>query len=414
MSKSVAPARSGPTRRYAATVEKGENAWRREWSGFMSNVNLKELRKGGGVVLPKAADLEVAAEGEVGHNFSYLFASPAEKKAARLEKQREEEEKQRKRMLEKSKVTDPLAHLSKHERAVYEAQKRGLNTDGMSRKELRQFLHLTISKEQQEAEKHQEEFRPHELMDEKLQWYQQGPHPIDIIAEKLVVRKATKKGKQLGLRYNYYMPHPSWLAKREQRRRERLLVGLGRRYIFDDTGKMLDAFAPESHIVSMSGIHIPEDNEKKEKNNEKEVKEQEDVGMMEMETHIQNTSIERKDNAGVCTRTTTTTTTIVPTSTPLIGSDILVDPRKACTSFVRAVVKDRNVADAIRNANITTSYISSSLVMGPSIGAEDLPNGPNTAASTANTGMERKRVRETPARKAKVVEKRSKMASFEP
>ncbi|KAH9600229.1 hypothetical protein LSM04_009296 [Trypanosoma melophagium] len=408
MPKTSTPA-PGPARRYAAAVEKGENAWRREWSGFMANVSLKELRRGGGVVLPKAADLEVAAEG-ARHNFSYLFASPAEKRAAREEKRREEEEKRRKRLMERRKETDPLAHLSKHERAVHEAQKRGLNTDGMSRKELRQFLRLTISKEQQEAERHQEEFRPHELMDEKLQWYQQGPHPIDIIAEKLVVRKATKKGKQLGLRYNFYMPHPSWIAKREQRRRERLLVGLGRRYIFDDTGKMLDAFAPQSHVVPVIGISVPESSDNTENNNENNMKQEAGVGMTEMETYAPNTSIEGKDNSGMCP-----TTKAIPTHTPipLIGSDILVDPRKACTSFVRAVVKDRKVADAIRNANITTSYISSSLVMGPSIGADDLPKGTN-ATGTFDTGVDRKRVRETSARKVKVPEKRSKMASFEP
>ncbi|KEG13623.1 hypothetical protein DQ04_00891060 [Trypanosoma grayi] len=381
-------------RRYAAKVEKGENAWRREWSGFMSGVSLKELRKGGGVVLPKAADLEAAvetAEGDGGGcNYAYLFASPTEKKAERLAKQRAEDEKRKQRALQTQQAKDPLAHLSKHERALWEAQHRGLKVDGMTRKEVRQFLHLTVSKEQEEAERHQEEFRPHELMDAKLQWYQQGPHPIDIIAEKLVTRKAAKKGKQLGLRYNYLMPHPSWLARREQRRRERVLVGLGRRYVFDDDGRMRDVFG------APAGIAPPAEHMTHSSSDSSKVTEA--VGDKEdAEGGVQIGAAQREENFGIPSIT----------AAPIIGSDVLLDPRQACTSFVRAVVRDRKVAAAIKTANITTSYISSSLVMGPSIGVEEEGAAPSAAALP-------KRGREAHVQRAKTAQRRPRTASFEP
>ncbi|RNE98392.1 hypothetical protein TraAM80_08795 [Trypanosoma rangeli] len=382
MLKTDAPL-SATKRRYAATVEKGENAWRREWSSFMSGVNMKEIRKGGGVVLPKSADLEVAESSSRGDgcSFSYLFASPAEKKATRLAKQRAEDEKRKERALQKAKHSDdPLAHLSKHERTLLEARKRGLKVEGMTRKEVRQFLHLTISKEQQEAERHQEEFRPHELMDEKLQWYQQGPHPIDLIAEKLVVRKASKKAKQLGLRYNYLMPHASWLAKREQRRRERLLVGLGQHYMFDEEGRMMDMFG--NYVDKASSTGMPPDSNDKETALAKNTSEAQHYPLREPDRIVS-----------------------AVMSAPIMCPDALVDPRKACNSYVRAVVRDRKVADAIRSANITTSYISSSLVMGPSIGLDDEEENPVVA---------QKHVKPTVPSRVKVRETRSKAASFEP
>ncbi|ESL12196.1 hypothetical protein TRSC58_00040 [Trypanosoma rangeli SC58] len=370
-------------RRYAAKVEKGENAWRREWSSFMSGVNMKEIRKGGGVVLPKSADLEVAESSSRGDgcNFSYLFASPADKKAARLAKQRVEAEKRKERALRKAKTSDdPLAHLSKHERTLLEARKRGLKVDGMTRKEVRQFLHLTISKEQQEAERHQETFRPHELMDEKLQWYQQGPYPIDLIAEKLVVRKAAKKAKQLGLRYNYLMPHASWLAKREQRRRECLLVGLGQHYMFDEEGRMMDMFG--NYVDKDSSAGVPPDSNDK------------DTALAENTSEAQHCPLREPDRVVSAVMLA-----------PIMCPDALVDPRKACNSYVRAVVRDRKVADAIRTANITTSYISSSLVMGPSIGLDD---------DEANPVVAHKHVKPIAPSRVKVGETRSKAASFEP
>ncbi|KAF8294235.1 hypothetical protein TcYC6_0102150 [Trypanosoma cruzi] len=376
-------ASSTTKRRYAAKVEKGENAWRREWSSFMSGINMKELRKGGGVILPKSADLEVAEPNSRGDacNFSYLFASPAEKKAARLAKQREDDERRKKSALQRAgHSSNPLAHLSKHERTLLEARQRGLKIDGMTRKEVRQFLHLTISKEQQEAERHQEEFRPHELMDKKLQWYQQGPHPIDIIAEKLVVRKAAKKAKQLGLRYNYLMPHASWLAKREQRRRERLLVGLGRRYVFDEEGRMMDMFGnyvdTMSSTAATQGVHAGETG-REEHNAESQ--------------HPPMGEQKKRDSS------------VVPV--PNMYSDALIEPWKASSSYVRAVVRDRRVADAIKNANITTSYLSSSLVMGPSIGVDD---------DEENSLVAQKPVKQTEPRRVKAREMRSKAASFEP
>ncbi|RNF13627.1 uncharacterized protein Tco025E_06116 [Trypanosoma conorhini] len=376
-------ASSATKRRYAAKVEKGENAWRREWSSFMSGVSMKEIRKGGGVVLPKSADLEVTEPSSRGDgcNFSYLFASPAEKKAARLAKQRAEDERRKKLALQKAKRSDdPLAHLSKHERTLSEARQRGLKLEGMTRKEVRQFLHLTVSREQQEAERHQDEFRPHALMDEKLQWYQQGPHPIDLIAEKLVVRKAAKKAKQLGLRYNYLMPHASWLAKREQRRRERLLVGLGRRYMFDEEGRMMDMSGNYVDKASSTGA-APDSNAG------------ESAWAGNTVESRQHPMQERGGSVSAVT------------PAPSICLDALVDPRMACKSYVRAVVRDRKLADAIRSANITTSYISSSLVMGPSIGLDDEEENPVAA---------QKPVKPSAPNRVKLRETRSKAASFEP
>jgi hypothetical protein len=63
-------------------------------------------------------------------------------------------------------------------------------------------------------------------MDPKLQWYQQGPYPLDEITEKLVNKKALKHAKvrpELNLtRYNWQLIHPSWLAVRQRRRFEAL------------------------------------------------------------------------------------------------------------------------------------------------------------------------------------------------
>lgn len=334
--------------------------------------------QGGVAVLPRAADWGV--DGEEGRPFAYLFASPAAKRAERVARRREDRPPQ------------GAAEVSKHERALAEAKERGLNVDGMTRKEVRQFLHLTVSREQEEAERHRKEFRPHELMDDKLQWYQQGPHPVDLIAEKLVVRKAMKKGRQQGLKYNYLMPHPSWLAKREQKRRERVVVGLGRRYVFDDEGRMMDVFGAyvttgpdadtplgESHAVDNSGVAVKPER----------------AAENEDESEVPKKIVEDPKQDVPCV-----------TAPPNVCADVLVDPRRACHSLVHAVVRDRRVAAAIQRANMSTTYISSSLVMGPSIGLED---------TAKDSPAVHKRAREAPsARQAKVVSRRSKAASFEP
>ncbi|EAN79360.1 uncharacterized protein TEOVI_000780300 [Trypanosoma equiperdum] len=384
------------SRRYAAKVEKGENAWRREWSGFMSGVSLKDLRKGGGVSLPKSGDLGAMASAGSGEGctYSYLFSSAADKKAERLAKKQEEAEKRKMRAQQSQCANDPLAHLSKHERTLEEAKQRGLKVDGMTRKEIRQFLNLTISKEQQEAEKRlqEEEFKPHKLMDEKLQWYQQGPHPIDIIAEKLVMRKAIKKGKQLGLRYNYLLPHPSWVARRERRRRETPLIGLGKRFIFDDEGNMLDNFgtcheAPEA---------FPQTGE------ENETTQHGESGSHDQKSLLAST--QQRQRASEPTTLCTSTLDAVA---------VLVDPREVSRSFVRAVVRNRDAAIAIKNANLTTSYINSSLIKGPSIGVEDAEKEEGEKRGAANSLLKRPRLNSTDGRKV-VPHKRSKAASFEP
>ncbi|KAG8348435.1 hypothetical protein ERJ75_000997900 [Trypanosoma vivax] len=383
-------------RRYSAKVEKGENAWRREWSGFMSGVSLRDLRKGGGVALPRTGDLSTAANEGSGtpRPFSYLFVSAADKRAARLAKQQEERQKQNKRHTSEQQARDPLAHLSKHERALLEARERGLRVEGMTRKEVRQFLHLTVSKEQREAEQHRGDLRPHELMDAKLQWYQQGPHPIDLIAEKLVIRKALKKGKRLGLRYNYLLPHPSWIAKREWRRRERILVGLGRRFTFDDDGNILDMFGRRLDHVAPTPQFVVGDGASNTTNNE----EPPDAGAR-LEPH---------------------TSAPLPPPAPMGYSESLfVDPKLMCRSFIRQVVKDRGTAAAIQNANLTTTYLSSSLVMGPSIGLEDIAGDDSGGTEQHQgdvTGTTLKRHKEAKAhgRGRVVPQKRSRVPSFEP
>ncbi|KAG5484050.1 hypothetical protein LSCM1_05904 [Leishmania martiniquensis] len=282
----------GDRGRYAAVVEKGDNAWKREWSSFMSGLNLKRLRDGtSGVALKASADIErqlgamdaalasspVAGVHESGGDvevnedgiplgaiasrpsFSYLFASPADRRAEREARDRAAQECHQALQRELTAKKDPLRVMSKHQRALLGAEQRGLQLDGMTRKERREFLHLTVTEAQRKAAEQSREFKLHDLMDDKLAWYQQGPHPIDLIAEKLVRRKAEKKAKQLGLKYNYLAPHPSWLAKRAQRRRESLLVGLGKRLVFSEKmageGNDADTAVSASEVMVTDPLH---------------------------------------------------------------------------------------------------------------------------------------------------------------
>lgn len=305
------------SRRYAAVAEKGESVWKKEWSGFMSGVSLKTLRDGTNKVsIQSSKDLQREAErsGEEGEfggmaTFSYLFNSPAEKKAARKQK------------LEEAKKEKKKPTVSKHQKAIKEAESKGLKLDGMSRKERRKFLQLSVSEEEANlATKPSTELKPHELMDEKLAWYQQGPYPIDVISEKLVRRKAEKKGKQLGLRYNYLLPHPSWLAKRAQRRKESVLAPLGKRIVFDDEGLAMDPFSGQYvNLLHPSG----------------------GVGVGGGSGGGLDASLD----------------------------SLLVDPSRVATSTVRAVVKSKEAASIIKQANLSTNFLSHSLVKGK---AEDM------------------------------------------
>ncbi|KAK7195187.1 hypothetical protein NESM_000443400 [Novymonas esmeraldas] len=439
--------------RYAAVVEKGENAWKREWSSFMSGVSLRRLRDGtSGVALKASADIErqleahtaaspssppsgvathaaaaaAAAVNEdgipVGAGFSYLFSSPAERRAERDARDRAERDRRQAEIRAQMAQKDPLSVLSKHQRATHDAEERGLRMDGMTRKERREFLHLTVTEAQKRAEAQSRDFKLHDLMDDALAWYQQGPHPIDLIAEKLVRRKAEKKAKQLGLRYNYLAPHPSWVAKRAQRRRESLLVGLGKRLIFtervtdaneDDEDEAAAAVAPTEMMVTdplhhrtvplrdmavllqrrtgrnVGAAHSPNAADpaaavvtaaggagsSRSSSSSSSCRGSDDDRGAEGE---RDGGVRGRSGGGGGRRAAATATASVSTAAdvgaapgPLPDVGVLQDPTRLATSFVRSVVRDRTTALAIQQANRTTTYLSSGLVHGPSLRAED-------------------------------------------
>ncbi|AYU77157.1 hypothetical protein, conserved [Leishmania donovani] len=450
--------------RYAAVVEKGENAWKREWSSFMSGVNLKRLRDGtSGVALKASADIErqlVAREAasssspaagahgsgngvEVNDDgiplgaiashasFSYLFSSPAERRAERDARERAESERRQAHKRELMAKKDPLSVLSKHQRAMHDAEQRGLQLDGMTRKERRSFLQLTVTEAQRKAEEQSREFKLHDLMDEKLAWYQQGPHPIDLIAEKLVRRKAEKKAKQLRLKYNYLAPHPSWLAKRAQRRRESLLVGLGKRLIFSEsvTGedKDDDTTVPTSEVMVTDPLHhltVPLSEMGRLLGQQgsaslsaaaaadadalvtvaagsssgddiEDVKGADEEGAQHLggevgRGHRGDVTATRKkavsassaaSSAGGCSSASPGKCASGEAGNDGVDNDaaqvrlpdvvVLQDPSRIATSFVRTVARDRTTALAIQQINRTTNFLSSGLVKGPSLRPED-------------------------------------------
>lgn len=301
--------------RYSAKVQKDESVWKQEWSGFMSGVSLKTVKDGANkIVLQSSKDLsyETEKKGEEGgteeYNFSYLFNSPAEKKAARL--------------LTKKKFSEKASTISRHQEAILEAEKMGLQLAGMTRKEKRKFLQLSVpvKKVEEEEDKNNGAEKPHEFMDPKLAWYQQGPFPIDVIAEKLVRKKAEKKGKQFALKYNYLLPHPSWMAKRAIRRRESVAVPMGKRAIFDDEGQEIDPLASLYSKASTAGVSVP------------------------CPLGSEDASLEGRKN--------------------IILDDLLMDPVKAATSTVRKVVKNKQAAAFIHRANLSTNFLSKSLIRG--------------------------------------------------
>ncbi|CAG9571033.1 conserved hypothetical protein [Leishmania major strain Friedlin] len=452
--------------RYAAVVEKGENAWKREWSSFMSGVNLKRLRDGtSGVTLKASADIErqlvareaapssssVAGEHDNGNDvevnadgiplgaiashasFSYLFSSPAERRAERDARERAEAERRQAHKRELMAKKDPLSVLSKHQRAMHNAEQRGLQLDGMTRKERRSFLHLTVTEAQRKAEEQSREFKLHDLMDEKLAWYQQGPHPIDLIAEKLVRRKAEKKGKQLGLKYNYLAPHPSWLAKRAQRRRESLLVGLGKRLIFLErvTGEDKDdaTTVPSSEVMVTDPLHhltvplsemgrllgqhgsaslsaaaaaaadadalVTAAAGSSSGDDIEDVKGADEEGAQHLGGEVDRghrgdvTAARKKavsassaaSSAGGCSSASPGKRASGEAGDDGVGNDaaqmrlpdvvVLQDPSRIATSLVRTVARDRTTALAIQQINRTTNFLSSGLVKGPSLRPED-------------------------------------------
>ncbi|EPY35823.1 hypothetical protein AGDE_07221 [Angomonas deanei] len=343
-------------KRYAATETRGESAWKREWSSFISGIEMKQVRDGTRALSLKASkdiEHEVAQQeeksgsvAEAPTSYSYLFSSPAQKKAEREKKLQQQREEERQRRLERERKKKQKMRLkrqreggeeeeessddedtSKHQKTLKEAEKRGLKLEGMTRKEKRKFLQLTVTEEHIKAQEHAKQFKLHELMDEKLAWYQQGPHPIDLISEKLVKKKADKKGKQLGLKYNYLLPHPSWIAKRTQRRKESIMVALGRRFVFDDDGQAYDALRG-----------VPVDMTK--------------VNFLLTEPLF-------KEEGGAAGEEGTKRFLTVE------------DPRKIHTTFVRKVLTDKNAGDELRRANLSTNFLSSNIVKKPSVGLND-------------------------------------------
>lgn len=115
---------------------------------------------------------------------------------------------------------------SKMEKAQAVAQDKGVALEGLNRKQRRAALQLTRTAAVEQVEQQRKKITPKDLMDPKLQWYQQGPYPLDEITEKLVNKKALKHAKtmpELKLeKYNYQLIHPSWLAARQRRRYEML------------------------------------------------------------------------------------------------------------------------------------------------------------------------------------------------
>lgn len=338
--RSASSKKPSESSRYAATVEKGDNAWKREWGGFISGVKMTD--GGQAVKLPSCMDYEK----QEASSFSYLFSSPAQKKQERMKKKAaldaEKNRKKKERELKKLKAAqergekvdvdwdDPFHELSAHKRAMLEAQRRGLLLEGMSRKEVREFLHLTISKEQQEAQAHQRELKPHELMDEALQWYQQGPYPLDVISEKLVIKKALKHAKQQGMKYNYLTVHPSWVASRARKRKEGHLDAWGTRVSFDESGEVVEKDKLRALQIASRKSY--------------------------METH-------EISGAVTADRTEASSSTDGAPAAPV---------PQLSTTGKSAIVGTEAFRKQLLMANLTTNFMGSGLVQGPSIGLDDI------------------------------------------
>lgn len=244
---------NGGKGRYSADVTKGPSAWKSEWSGFISGVKMTD--QGRRVKLPSVMDHQREAGGDDDdgegnlNTYSYLFSSPADRKAEREAKKKELEAKKRERELANKRAG--LAEYegddrSKMERALENAKVQGVKLEGLNRKQRRELLHLTSSGDVADANDdnvadEEKEIKPHDLMENHIAWYQQGPYPIDEIAERLVIKKAAKKAKQVGLKYNSLTVHPSWVASRANKRKMLLTVPSGSRKVFDSNGYAMDA-----------------------------------------------------------------------------------------------------------------------------------------------------------------------------
>ena len=218
-----APSRdAGARKRYKSDESRGPSAYKAEWNHFISGVRVKDE----GTTFEMGKGRDIAAEAE-GSTFSYLFAGAAEKKT----KKATVKDKVNATKAAKARASDDESKMKK---MVADAKALGLTMDGMNRKQRRNFLRVTQTEADLAAADHARRVKPHELMDDKLAWYQQGPSPLDELSEKLVAKKALKHARQQGLKYNYLTPHPSWLAARRRKRREDDLLPWGIRTVFSD------------------------------------------------------------------------------------------------------------------------------------------------------------------------------------
>jgi flagellar biosynthesis GTPase FlhF len=270
---------SGGAKRYAGKEKRGASEYKKEWSRFMTQVGRKRTSTGlnpnntllpanqgnqqksssaGGelekTTLKPALDLQETLQSST---FSYLFHS---KTAALKQKQEELKRKQelnnnlRAKRRQRNEYEDDeeednnneeaaaaraeRERKSKMEKAIQVAEEKGVNLEGLNRKQRRAALQLTRTEAVEQVEEQRKKITPKDLMDPKLQWYQQGPYPLDEITEKLVNKKAQKHIKtmpELKLdKYNWQMIHPSWLAARQRKRFENILHPLheGKRTVF--------------------------------------------------------------------------------------------------------------------------------------------------------------------------------------
>lgn len=205
--------------RYNAVVEHDVTNWRRDWNRFMSNLPLKKQQESntdtseeGAAVARISSSIDLSRDEST--TFGYLFGAKKSQKTT-----------------VKSAKKQERVGQSKMKKRVNEATSKGVALEGMNRKQRRQFLRLTVTDADVEAS--QRKVKASDLMDPKLQWYQQNPFPLDVLSEKLVTRKAIKHARQLGLKYNYLMPHPSWVAARALGRLLSKPIATGARTVLD-------------------------------------------------------------------------------------------------------------------------------------------------------------------------------------
>jgi hypothetical protein len=228
--KPMAPARDVPRggagKRYAAKVERGASVYKKEWSHFMSGVDRSELE---GVALKNDQDVSAGAGRAT---FAYLFDSSSKKKEKEAAAPKRGDAKRGKYAVEEPKVAEGPSRM---EALTKTATRAGVELEGMNRKQRREAVRARMTDDEiAKADAPPPRPKPHELMDPKLAWYQQGPYPLDVVSEKLITKKAMKHQRQSGCKYNFELPHASWIAARARKRRDNNLESTGSRVVFAD------------------------------------------------------------------------------------------------------------------------------------------------------------------------------------